>query len=358
MKVYIAIPRKFAGCGFYRQYQPHNYLAKNYGVDVVMGEGFLDKDDNFNVDADLIHMHKGWFSLDGIDEAQERGIPIVMDFDDWWRLDTEHLFYKHYLKDNTSEMLVDLLRRVDYVTCTTDLLAEKIYPHNKNVVVLPNAMDMNYPGCKVGRVKEPFTVFGYVGGHCHGKDVEMLRGLNNKLSGYKDYRFRLMGYDGSDVYNHYADVMSDGGRLAGEKFDWAEKADIWHYPQFYNFMDVSLVPLVDNKFNNLKSELKLIEAGFFKRAVIVSNVEPYKRLIRHKENAMVVNKPADWYRNAKYLLDNPSAIHDLGEALYETVQPYSIEAVSEKRMKFYEDVLKERYTNSSDRHSRLQVVHG
>jgi len=216
-------------------------------------------------------------------------------------------------------------------------------------------MDMNYPNCKANRVKEDKVVFGYLGGHCHMKDVARLEGLNNRLSRY-DYKFRLMGMDGSRVYNQYAAIMSDGGRLAKTHFDWIEKADIWNYPLFYSYFDVSLVPLAGNEFNSMKSELKLIEAGFFKKAVVVDNVEPYKRLLKHKVNAMVVNKPSDWYKHCKYLLDNPEAIKDLGEALHETVQPYGIDEVNKKRYKFYSDELKERNTDSSYGHSRLQVV--
>jgi hypothetical protein len=165
-----------------------------------------------------------------------------------------------------------------------------------------------------------------------------------------------MGVDGSSVYNEYSVILSDSGRLAGTKFDWLEKADIWSYPQFYNHLDVSLVPLADNKFNSLKSELKLIEAGFFRKAVIVDNVYPYKPLLKHKINAMVVNKPSDWVKHAKYLLRNPSAITDLGDALYETVQPYEIDRVNEKRIKFYKDVLKKRNTNSIIGDSRVSAV--
>jgi hypothetical protein len=158
------------------------------------------------------------------------------------------------------------------------------------------------------------------------------------------------------VYNEYAIILSDSGRLAGTKFDWVEKANIWSYPQFYNLLDVSLVPLADNTFNSLKSELKLIEAGFFRKAVIVDNVYPYKPLLKHKVNAMVVNKPSDWVKHARYLLRNPQAITDLGEALYETVQPYEIDRVNEKRIKFYKDVLTKRNINRSNRHSRVSAV--
>jgi glycosyltransferase involved in cell wall biosynthesis len=352
MKIFVAIPNKFAGCGFYRQYQPHNRLAKTTDCKVLMSAGIPDDAWKY----DIWHVHKGYYDLDAIKKAQERGIAVVADFDDWWNLDTEHIFYKDYLNNNASQELIKLLKAADYVTCTTHLLANEIRKHNRRVVVLPNAMDMDYDGCQVRRVMDEKIIFGYVGGHCHMKDVEQLRGLNNRLSSYNNYKFRLFGYDGSEVYNVYADVFSDSGRLAGTHFDYAEKQDVFSYPQFYNWMDVSLVPLVDNKFNSLKSELKLIEAGFFRKAVIVDNVEPYKRLLKHMDNCLVVNKPKDWYRNAKYLLDNPDEIKRLGENLYKTVQPFHIDRVNEKRYNFYKDVLKERNTNSSDRHSRLSLV--
>ena len=356
MKIFVVLPSKFAGCGFYRQYQPHNHLAKQ-GIDVLIGPGLFKEDDTFGVDADIIHMHKQYPDDAGIAEARKRGIITVMDFDDWWHLDTEHLFYKRYQEHDVTDKLILMMLSVDYLTVTTELLAAEARKINPNVVVLPNAMDMNYDGCNVKRVKEEKIIFGYLGGHCHTKDLELLRGVNNRLN-RNDYKFRLMGVDGSEVYNHYANILSDSGRMDKTHFDWMGKADIWHYPQFYNYLDVSLVPLVDNKFNSMKSELKLIEAGFFSKAVICSNVEPYRGLLRHKENAFVVNKPQDWVKGCKWYLDNPEAIKDMGEALNETVQPFSIDRVNEKRLKFYKDVLKKRNTNSSQRSGRLQVVDG
>jgi len=341
-----------------RQYQPHNHLAKNYDVKVTMGAGVYNHDDKFAIDADIIQFHKGYTDIEGAKEAKRRGIITICDSDDSWQLDTEHIFYRSYINQGATHELTNILKMVDYVTVTTELLAVEARKFNPNVMVLPNAMDMNYPNLQVPRVKEDKTVFAYLGGHCHAKDVEQLRGLNNKLSSRNDYKFRLMGMDGSSIYNQYADIMSDSGRLANTHFDWVKKFNIWDYPLFYSYLDVSLVPLVDNTFNSLKSELKLIEAGFFKKAVIVNNVEPYKGLIKHKQNAMIVNKPTDWYKHCKYLLDNPEAIKDMGEALYETVQPYGIDEVNKKRYKFYNNVLKKRDTDSSVRHSRLQVING
>jgi len=348
MKIFVVIPHKFAGCGFYRQYQPHNELSKD-GLDITIGAGLYKEGDEFSIDADIIQWHKGYFDIDGMREARKRGIINIVDFDDWWKLDTEHIFYRSYLDNKTSENLIKLLKEADYVTVTTELLAIEARKYNKNVIVLPNAMH----DVRSERAKEDKLVFGYVGGHCHGKDVALLTGLNNRLSG--NYKFRLMGYDKTEVYNHYANVLSDGGKKTSH-FDWLPQSDIWNYHNFYNYMDVSLVPLVDNRFNSLKSELKLIEAGFFKRAVICSNVNPYADLLKHKVNAYVVNKPADWHKGCKFFIDNPSAAREFGEALHETVQPYHIKEVNKKRLKLYKDVLKERNTDSSIKHSSLQRV--
>jgi len=357
MNIFVAIPEKFAGCGFYRQYQPHNRLAKTHSdVNVLLGAGLRVSETEF-VDVteyDIVQFHKGYFDLEAIKHCRAKGVTVIADFDDWWRVDTEHVFYRHYLRDKTSDQLISLLRAVDYITCTTERLADEIRKFNRNVVVLPNAMDMNYPQCKIERVKEENIIFAYLGGHCHSKDVAQLSGVNNRLSSeFTNYKFRLMGVDGTEIYNQYSLVLSDAGRLAPSYFDWVEKADIWNYPKLYNYLDVSLVPLVGNKFNSLKSELKLIEAGFFRKAVICDNVEPYRGLLRHKQNAMVVNKYQNWYKYAKYLLQNPEAISELGEALYETVQPYGIDEVNKKRYKFYQDVLAKRNINSSNRYSRV-----
>ena len=357
MKIFVVIPKKFAGCGYYRQYQPHVTLSEIDGVECVYSDGTFDNDGQLSVEADIIHFHKNYFSFPAALMCKRDGIPVIVDFDDYWRLDTEHVFHQKYIDDDSTKKLIEVLNLADYITVTTELLAVEARRFNKNVIVLPNSFDPDnvHPNM---RIKEDKIIFGYVGGHCHSKDIEQLRGVNTRLSSeFNNYKFRLMGYDGSPPYNHYASVLSGGGNQAGTHFDWVEKADIWHYHNLYNFLDIALVPLVNNKFNNLKSELKLIEAGFYKKPVIVDNVHPYRDLIKHKQNAMVVNKYTDWYKHAKYLLQNPNARIELGEALYETVQPYHIKETNKKRLKFYEDVLKNANTDSSIRRSRLQGIH-
>jgi glycosyltransferase involved in cell wall biosynthesis len=111
--------------------------------------------------------------------------------------------------------------------------------------------------------------------------------------------------------------------------------------------------LEENSFNQYKSELKLIEAGFFKKPVIVSNVAPYTELT---DNCLAVNTRSDWYSHCKKLIDNPELGKDLGEKLYHSVAKFSLEKVNQSRMKFYSDVHKKHNHNSPERVSRLETV--
>ena len=335
MNILIQLTKDFKGCGFYRLFQPHNHLCKNYPVKVTANTGFWKSDNQKYSDAelkqfDIIVWHKGVFELEDIKKAKQLGIKTVIDFDDHWVLNPEHSLSGSWVKNNTPVKMHKALLYADYITCTTDILADAIYPHNKNVCVLPNAMDMNYEGCKVQRKEEKEFCFGYLGGHFHYRDVSLLRNL--RISG--NFRMRLFGYDGTYVYDHYAKILEGNGN-----FDVFKGLPIYSYPQFYNLMDCSLVPLENNNFNRYKSELKLIEAGFFKKAVIVSNVHPYKKVI-NKENCLTVINSVDWSRHAQSLIDNPNQAKDLGEALYESVKHYNIDIVNKKRYNFYKDVLK------------------
>jgi glycosyltransferase involved in cell wall biosynthesis len=339
MNILVIIPKTFAGCGFYRLYQPHNHLAKNYDVKITFGSGFMKSEISAYTDDelrefDMIVWHKTLFELSDIRRARKLGVPTIADFDDHWVVNREHSLYKEYTKIGLSAKLHKLLISVDYVTCTTEDLADEIFKYNENVEVLPNAVDKGYDGWKEGRVKEDNFVFGYLGGPCHTRDVALLRGVQEATHA----NFRLFGYNGTDIYKFYDSI------LKGERF---KGADIWNYPKFYNYMDCSLVPLEDNFFNSMKSELKLIEAGAFKKCVIVSNVKPYTNVIRHGENCLAAETKSDWINFIKTIQKNPNIAEDLGSQLAEDTKEYDINIVNKKRYNFYSDVQQKHNTNNS-----------
>jgi glycosyltransferase involved in cell wall biosynthesis len=130
--------------------------------------------------------------------------------------------------------------------------------------------------------------------------------------------------------------------------------EINKYANNYNSFDVSLAPLVDTEFNSNKSQLKVIEAGFHKKALIASDVKPYtldlisaidsgSSEFNSKGNALVIPPSKNhklWAKYMKKLIDNPNMIEDLGNKLYETVKDkYSLKNVSKDRVQFFKSII-------------------
>jgi glycosyltransferase involved in cell wall biosynthesis len=124
------------------------------------------------------------------------------------------------------------------------------------------------------------------------------------------------------------------------------------YAKNYSKFDVSLAPIKNHIFNKVKSQLKVIEAGFYKKAIIASDFGPYtvdlKSAYVNKKftdgNALLVNEFKnynDWYKNIKLLSDNPNMAYDLGQKLYETVKDtYDLRVVTKNRAELYKSLLK------------------
>jgi glycosyltransferase involved in cell wall biosynthesis len=124
------------------------------------------------------------------------------------------------------------------------------------------------------------------------------------------------------------------------------------YASNYRLFDVSLSPIVNHIFNRVKSQLKVIEAGFYKKAIIASNVGPYTIDLKHAlkngqfsdGNALLVDEVknhSDWAKNMKKLIDNPNFAYDLGQRLYETVKDtYDLNVVTKTRRELYLSLVK------------------
>ena len=124
------------------------------------------------------------------------------------------------------------------------------------------------------------------------------------------------------------------------------------YAMNYSKLDISLAPIKNHIFNRMKSQLKVIEAGFYKIALISSEIGPYtidlKLCVKEGQfvdgNAILVNESrnhSDWNKAIKKLIQNPNMIKDMGERLYETVKDtYNLENVTKERASWYKSLIK------------------
>ncbi len=244
---------------------------------------------------------------------KHKGVKIVMDLDDYWELYEGHQIADKWDRSK-AELVERSLKLADMVTTTNERLASKIRKHNKNVHVLPNAINLNDPQWQVKSKDWDGVRFGYFGGNTHQKDLEVMQ-------------------TDMSQYNSYCAVKEH--QEFGFKHNLGIKP-IQEYATLYDTVNVALAPLVGNKFNNRKSNLKIIEAGFKKCCVVASNVLTYTQL-EFKDVVLYVDNNKPFKDVLDYLKRNKKEVVERGEALYEIVQKhYSIKTLNLKRNKIFE----------------------
>jgi len=329
------------------------------------------------------------------------GIATIMDIDDHWSPGPDHPAWQIIKQNNLDKKIANNLKVSRNVTTTTSVFADEISKLNKNVFVLPNAINPDEKQYQSNPEKSDRIRIGWLGGSSHMKDLEILRGLMTKLKsdGLLDkVQFVLCGYDlrgtmtmidqktgeqkqrpikpKESVWYQYERIFTDDYNLVSEDYKkfllsfenkeyenvhnepyrrvWTKP--ITSYASNYNLFDISLAPLKESTFNKVKSQLKVIESGFHKKAIIAQDFGPYQIDI---ENAYVkggdINEEGNgflvptiknhklWYSHLKKLILNPDLITKLGENLYNTVNgTYDMKSVCEKRRDLYVKLVEEK----------------
>jgi glycosyltransferase involved in cell wall biosynthesis len=400
----LAIPSDNHGVGKYRILDPYKFIGNNFSDEVHVDIIFTveDKDEIFlNYDIVVFHsfIHKKPVerNLERISWLKDKGIKVVMDIDDYWNVDQRHPMFNQLKSSRVPESKVKLLKSVDYITCTTELFAKEIKTKLgvKNIIVFPNAVDETEPQFKPNKIESDRVRFGWLGGSSHLYDIELLKsGIDTTLNQYKDKtQFVLCGFDTRGTINEidrqtgqirkrpilpketvwarYEEIFTSNYKSVSEDYKnhlltyvqsdyqnqnvpyvrrWTQ--EINKYAFNYNHFDVSLAPLVESFFNSCKSELKIIEAGFHKKAIISSDVKPYSDILKsavdegkynNDGNALLVSprkNHKEWGKHMKRLIENPNMIEDLGNRLYETVKDkYSLKNVSKNRVEFLKTLI-------------------
>ena len=397
----LVIPSDKTGVGKFRSVDPHVMLQEMYindfHVDIVYEPNF--NNINFWRQYQIVHIHR---NIGGsyeqnimiMDMLKQNGIKVIVDIDDYWLPTKEHPIQSLILQHKIHEKIVKNLKNADYVTTTTEIFANEIRKFNKNVVVLPNAINpdekqFNEPTLDSDRIR-----IGWLGGSSHLHDLKLLDGFVNKNSQLKDQvQYVLCGFDtrgtvteinkqtGQEVkrdilphetvWSKYEEIFTDKHRIIDSNYlnflkeykneeyvsdNSLPYRRVWTLPvetyaMNYSKFDISLAPIKNHVFNRMKSQLKVIEAGFYKKALIASNVGPYTIDLKHSlnngnfvdGNALLVDEVknhSDWAKYVKKLVQNPNLITDMGERLYETVKDtYNLKNVTINRAEFYKSII-------------------
>jgi hypothetical protein len=311
----LVVPSDRTGVGYFRSTKPHIALEEKYPdefhVDIEY-EPELNNDEWLK-QYDIIHYHRTLGAYEQLPNLLSRldnlGIATIMDLDDHWAPGPHHPAYLLIKNSGLDKLILGNIKNARNITTTTSLFAEEISKHNKNIFVLPNAIDPEEKQYTPTPEKSNRLRIGWLGGSSHLKDLEILRGVTGRLhnEGLLDnVQFVLCGYDlrgtmtiideqtgqqtqrpikpMESVWYQYERIFTeDYTTVSPEYKDFLLKFKQEEYPNVenepyrrvwtkpissyasnYNLFDISLAPIEENDFNKVKSQLKVIEAGFHK----------------------------------------------------------------------------------------------
>lgn len=397
----LVLPSDRTGVGKFRSVDPHVFLQNLYPddfhVDIVFEPQISDLE--FWKKYQIVSYHRS-IGTDfnqaskHIEWLNSQGIVTVCDIDDYWMPGKEHPIHDVIRVNKINELIVNNLKISKYVTTTTEIFADEIRKINKNISIFPNAINP-----KEAQFMEPTPDseklrVGWLGGSSHLHDIMLLDASFSKLTTKKnELQFVLCGFDTrgtiteinpvtkehkkrailphETVWAKYEDVFTQKYSIVSDeykKFLLNFKQDtyedelnesyrrVWtlpvtSYAKNYSKFDISLAPIKNTLFNKLKSQLKVIEAGFYKKALIASDLGPYTIDLKHclqngnfvEGNALLVDENrnhSDWAKYIEKLLKNRNLVTDMGEKLYETVKDkYDLNNVTKNRAEFYKSLV-------------------
>lgn len=155
---------------------------------------------------------------------------------------------------------------------------------------------------------------GYFSGSItHNEDFELILPVIRKIMlEHKNVEMHMVGE--LDVPKELEEVKD---RIVASKFvDWQR------LPQLIASIDINIAPLVDNIFNEAKSENKWIEAALVKIPTIASNVGAFKTMIQNNETGMLCSDESDWYKQITLLIENKEERDRIAQNAYRHVKKY------------------------------------
>lgn len=406
----LVVPSDRTGVSYFRSTKPHIALEEKYPdefhIDVEY-EPQLDNDEYLK-QYDIVHYHRTLGQYENVPNVLERldrlGIVSIMDIDDYWSPGPHHPAYLLIKNNNLDKLILGNVRNARNVLTTTEVFADEIRTVNPNVFVLPNAIDPTEKQFTPNLESSDRIRIGWLGGSSHLKDLEILNGVAGKLKadGLLDKaQFVLCGFDlrgtmtmideatkqqtqrpikpMESVWYQYERIFTDNymtvspqyrdfllkfkneeyPNVANEPYRRVWTKPISTYAMNYNLFDISLAPLEENIFNKVKSQLKVIEAGFHHKAIIAQDFGPYTIDVTNahqfggtwdlSQNGILVasNKNhKDWYKFIKKLIETPELVKSLSENLYNTVKDtYSISKVTDDRRELYIKLVADKKSN-------------
>lgn len=331
----ITVGQRNSGVSFHRLFNPIIYLPKDYAMMTdVLTEEELEK----GYDIVFINRYIAGMEVDELVRLREKyGFKLVVDIDDYWHLDAWHILYGKY----PTQKVIDHIKIADLVICSNNDIAVHIDELNPNCIVVPNALPYGEDQFTDAKTESDRVRFVYAGSITHEKDIAILKNPMKRVATdvitKNNSRFILCGYSEDKKLEQVWGRMINDYLCAFKVDGYIRSAlPVDQYMNFYNEADACLIPLVDSKFNSMKSNLKVLEAATKNAVVIASNVKPYSDC----PYIIPVGHQGGWFENIKKFVKDAIYRQEMGIANGEWCREnFDLVKVNKLRTQVFESII-------------------
>jgi hypothetical protein len=267
MNVGVYYPMPDDTCSFYRGAGPMNELRRvipEVRVEQIANTGWscIRKYDAIFVQRPTTKEH-----LAIIESARTCNIPTWLDFDDDFTcIPTDNPNWSTFSDPQVQKNLQDACRLANVITVTTESLKTTLGQFNQNVLVIPNAYDDYLLGeCKPTERRAPTILWR--GSNTHQNDLLKFKAeIVATAQKFPDFEWHFLGY--------YPFFLTDGMRHQFHK-----AMSINKYFALIRYLRPALLfcPLVDNQFNQAKSNIAWLEATYAGAVTVAPNFPQWRQ---------------------------------------------------------------------------------
>ena len=298
------------GCGFYRAIQPTKFLAQTKSIHAEQSDwARLELMLRYDVIVAARVSNPSLISI--LLEAQRAGKVVIFETDDLLNQIPDWNPNAAWHTAERERMRNLFLRRCDGAIVSTPELAQSI--DHPNVRVCLNGIDPDRWPMVPAEQKTDCVRILWAGSATHEKDLEMIvpaiKRIGEKYAGR--VKFVFVGYAPPSLscgYSSGSNVRIDIAPKYRQIAEFVPGCPVLEWPVKLAEQEchIAIAPLIDHPFNRAKSELKVLEAWALGIPIVASNIEPYRRAIKHDYDGYLVGPDAEqWFRQMRRLIENP-----------------------------------------------------
>ena len=325
-------PAAIDACALYRMFIPHLHTPKSL---FIFSTGRLPFDEIASAEVVQVQRQCTKDNIAALDGMKQLGQKIVYDLDDnLWNLPRYNLAKRAF--DAYRHGFLIAMDKCDVLTVSTEALKTAVKTStglHKEIVVVPNAVDLEVmPKAPLQR-RPGKVVIGWGGTNSHGGDVEEAwNALPKVLQESENAWLEVVGLPPPSRLEKHPRVRE---RAFVPVAEFYSRLATWNW-------DIMLAPLENNRFNRSKSNIKMLESAAMRAPCLVSPVQPYLDFIKYDKELeyLLCYTSKDWLRKLLDLVSEKERRDYLASRMLAVVKEhYSMEKVRDRWHNIYSDIV-------------------